>query len=336
VHSRILPADERKAVWQSTYRSILVPLDGSTFAEHAISYAVGVAEQMDAAIKLVHIHPSFETMEELWPHYVDNLTLRALKRRREVYLNEVVQRISKESSVRASSAVIIGQGVADTLRAVDFLGADFVVVATHARGLIGRFWLGDVVQRILRRVDMPVMVVRGDRAPVSFAAKNIRHVLTPVDGTATAERALKTAATFGSIVGAKQTLLQVIYLDPHFVIRHGAIRTDWVPSQKRELQALRYLDGLKKSLPIRNEKMHTKVISSDEHTGDVIRSFAERSGADLIAVTAHKRGILPRLLRESTAHYLIRKAGMPILFVPSDTKSERRVLEKGTRFAVPQ
>jgi nucleotide-binding universal stress UspA family protein len=174
---------------------------------------------------------------------------------------------------------------------------------------------------MLRRIEIPVMVVRGDRAPVSFAAKNIRHVLTPVDGTATAERALKTAATFGSIVGAKQTLLQVIHLEPNFVIRHGALRTDWVPSQKRELQASRYLHGLKESLPFSDDKMQTKVISTDDHTGDVIRSFAELSAADLIAVTANKRGILSRLIRECTAHYLIRKASMPILVVPSAAKS---------------
>jgi nucleotide-binding universal stress UspA family protein len=239
VHSRIRPADEPKAVWQSTYRSILVPLDGSTFAEHAIPYAVGVAEQLGAAIKLVHIHPSFDTMEELWPHYVDNLTLRALKRRTEIYLNEVIQRISKESSARASSALITGQGVADTLRAVHFLGADLAVVATHARGRIGRLWLGDVVHRMLRHAEVPVMVVRGDHAPVSFTPKTIRRMLIPVDGTSTAEHALKTAATLGDFVGAQQTLMKVIHLEPNFVIRHGALRTDWVPSPKRELQASR-------------------------------------------------------------------------------------------------
>jgi nucleotide-binding universal stress UspA family protein len=188
---------------------------------------------------------------------------------------------------------------------------------------------------MLRKVEVPMLVVRGDAAPVRFVPKKIHRMLIPVDGTATAERALKTAAKFGGALGAKQTLMQIIHLEPSFVIRHGRLHTDWVPSPKRELQASRYLRGLKKSLSIRNGNMQTKVINSDDHIGDVIRLCAERSAADLIAVSVHKRGILSRLLSESTAHYLIRKAAMPILVVPSVTKSEVRVQERASAIPLP-
>jgi nucleotide-binding universal stress UspA family protein len=299
---RILPADERHTVWRYKHRSILVPLDGSTFAEHAIPYAVGLAEQLGATLELAHIHPSYQTMDEFAPIYVDNATLRALKRRKRNYLNEVIQRISKQSMVLASGSVINGQDVADALRAVDFLDADFVVVATHARGLIGRFWSGGVVHRMLRHVEVPVMVVRGDHGPVSFAPKKIRRMLMPVDGTSTAEQALKTVATIAAIVGAEQTVMQIIRMEPNFVIRHGSLRTDWVPSQNRELQASRYLHGLKKSLSIPDVKMQTKVISSDDRIGDVIRSFAERSTSDVIAVTAQMIWLFSGLLLYCNAH----------------------------------
>src|SRR5688572_3655168 len=94
------PTDEPDIPRASVYRSILVPLDGSNFAEHAIPYAVGLAERSGAVLKLVHVHLAFEATDDLEPLNIDHATLQSFKRRKESYLNEVRQRISEVSSVR--------------------------------------------------------------------------------------------------------------------------------------------------------------------------------------------------------------------------------------------
>jgi nucleotide-binding universal stress UspA family protein len=38
------------------YRTILVPLDGSAFGEHALPFALTIARRSDASIELVHVH----------------------------------------------------------------------------------------------------------------------------------------------------------------------------------------------------------------------------------------------------------------------------------------
>ena len=37
-------------------RSLLVPLDGSPFSEHALPFALGIANRAGAAVQLVHVH----------------------------------------------------------------------------------------------------------------------------------------------------------------------------------------------------------------------------------------------------------------------------------------
>ena len=38
------------------FRSLLVPLDGSAFGEHALPLALGIARRCGARVRLVHVH----------------------------------------------------------------------------------------------------------------------------------------------------------------------------------------------------------------------------------------------------------------------------------------
>jgi nucleotide-binding universal stress UspA family protein len=209
------------------YRSILVPLDGSIFAEHAIPYAVGLAEQLGATLKLVRVHLAFGVMHDFRPLYFDDSTVRSMKRRKESYLSQVADRVSDVSSVRVSPSIVTGQDVADSLRHVDLFNADLVVMATHGRSAVGRFWWGSVVHHMLRQIDLPVILIRGDNTAVDYAGNRTRHIVIPLDGTSVAEQILEPVVNLGATVGAKHTLMQVVRLEPKHLIRHGALRTDW-------------------------------------------------------------------------------------------------------------
>ncbi len=43
------------------YRSLLVPLDGSAFGEHALPMALGIARRAGASVRLVHVHSPLES-----------------------------------------------------------------------------------------------------------------------------------------------------------------------------------------------------------------------------------------------------------------------------------
>src|SRR5688572_30304013 len=156
-------------------RSIVVPLDGSAFAEHAIPLALGIAEQCGAAVQLVHAVVPVNVPDA-------DSALTALKREKKKYLADVVQQLSAKTSMHVSSRTIDGRAVSQTLHEAGKINADLIVMATHGRGAVGRFWWGSFAHWLLQLVSIPVILVRGSSAPAIFKPKRINHVLLPLDG----------------------------------------------------------------------------------------------------------------------------------------------------------
>ena len=48
-------------------RSILVPVDGSNFAEHALPYALTIARRTGARLDLALVHTPFEVVSPSYP-----------------------------------------------------------------------------------------------------------------------------------------------------------------------------------------------------------------------------------------------------------------------------
>jgi nucleotide-binding universal stress UspA family protein len=232
-------------------------------------------------------------------------------------LSQVADRVSDVSSVRVSPSIVTGQDVADSLRHIDLFNADLVVMATHGRSAVGRFWWGSVVHHMLRQIDLPVILIRGDNTAVDYAGNRTRHIVIPLDGTSVAEQILEPVVNLGATVGAKHTLMQVVRLEPKHLIRHGALRTDWVPSKDGEAKALRYLEAVAQAMRGRSLNVQTRVVSSDDPISHVISLDAEQAGADLIAISSSARGTLARIFRHSTRNSLIRNARIPLFVGPT-------------------
>jgi nucleotide-binding universal stress UspA family protein len=123
---------------EDMYRSLLVPLDGSAAAEHALPIALSLARRFEAALKIVHVHAP------LWGVYgegglYDALLDRELREEMQGYLDGVIQRLSEATKVSLSSVLLQGR-VADAInRHAMESGVDLIVMTTQGRGLVARF-----------------------------------------------------------------------------------------------------------------------------------------------------------------------------------------------------
>ena len=64
---------------------------------------------------------------------------------------------------RVSLDVVVGPAAFEIVRHADERGADLLVLGSHGHGVIRRFLLGSVAERVLREAGCPVMIVP-DRA----------------------------------------------------------------------------------------------------------------------------------------------------------------------------
>ncbi len=141
------------------YKKILVPLDGSELAKKALGQAEKLARCFDSEIILLQIvpfMPIYGAPELVTPLIVDEKHKESAER----YLANLVEEL-KSKGHKASAMVKTGQQVATEI--IDFAkatGIDLIVMNTHGRSGISRWFLGSVTLKVLTRAETPILLVR--------------------------------------------------------------------------------------------------------------------------------------------------------------------------------
>jgi nucleotide-binding universal stress UspA family protein len=179
------------------YRTILVPLDGSNFGEHALPLALSIARRAEARLQLVHVHTPLQAIYTEMQLYDAELEAQ-MKERHGIYLDNLAAQIKKTSPVPLSTASLEGEVVAVLREYMAKIAADLVVLTTHGRGAFGRFWLGSVTDGLVRESPVPVLIVHPhDKVADLGTDPVLKQVLLPLDGTPLAEQIIEPALALG-------------------------------------------------------------------------------------------------------------------------------------------
>ncbi len=151
----------------ATYHKILVPLDSSDWAERALPHATQAARLHNAeVILLTAIKPSMH-------NYSDQMALAGvteisdqIKPGAESYLKGLRYQLRKEG-VMARCVIVEGDDPARAICTVARQEAvDLVVMSTHGRKGLARLLYGSVAYQIMRKLRVPVMLVRPEHTEV--------------------------------------------------------------------------------------------------------------------------------------------------------------------------
>jgi len=309
------------------FRSVLVPLDGSTFAEHALPYAVSIARHAGATLRLVRVLHRLEDIYFWAPLPGDSTEIDLHKQNRaeaHAYLEDVGKRLGNVGALPLVYDVIeegMEVGVTESIRA-DVVNnrVDLVVMTSHGRGAVARVWLGSVADELVRTLSVPLLLVRpGDTVPDLGHPVSLQHFLIALDGTALAEKMVEQAETLGKAMGAAFTLLRVVRPalfsgQPH---RHVSASAAAGSSEKFDSQGCKdtsdYLQKVAERMRADGKRVETRVVAVADQPAVAILEEAGICGADLIALETHGRRGLSRLLLGGTADKVIRGSSFPVL-----------------------
>jgi nucleotide-binding universal stress UspA family protein len=288
------------------YHSILVPLDGSPFGEHALPYALDIARRTSAKIHLAHVYviPQPE---------IDDTVNVELHAHELAYLEGLVARVQPHCAGPITTVQLDGPIATELHDYAMAIKADLVVMTTHGRGAVSRFWLGSVADKLVRQLPMPVLLVRPQGEAPDFAHAPARsHILIPLDGSALAEQILPHALVLGRLTQAEFTLLQAVPLviQAYGTELYGAGWDDQVLEQLRA-NAHAYLDGVAASL--RAESLRVRTVVMDGLPASAILEYARAQAVDLIALATHGRSGVARWLLGGVADKVVRGATLPVL-----------------------
>jgi nucleotide-binding universal stress UspA family protein len=160
------------------YRKILVPLDGTPFAEAALTYLT--RERIASEAELILL----QAVTPAVPPYVPGLMGDAAARLyneadtetqqllmgAEAYLQATGAALSRSCSWRTHTS--LGAAGPEILAAAKSENVDLIVLVTHGRHGLDRFLYGSVAQELLHHAEVPVLILPGEDAHIGAPEKH--------------------------------------------------------------------------------------------------------------------------------------------------------------------
>jgi nucleotide-binding universal stress UspA family protein len=141
------------------YQSILVPLDGSALAEAILPEIEKLARCMGARILLLRV-----SRAHVFPGKDPTKAEIQVVRRAEEYVAEIRDRLAAKG-LDAEAHVRYGAVAEEILTHSARNDVDLIAMSTHGRSGLGRWALGSVAEKIVRRSQKPVLLMRAKARP---------------------------------------------------------------------------------------------------------------------------------------------------------------------------
>jgi nucleotide-binding universal stress UspA family protein len=278
-----------------TMTTIVVPLDGSPFAERAVRPACSIAARLGSARVL---------LMQCAPDNVD------------VAQRQLDDRAALFSEVADVEARLVGNGdPAEVILATVATEPDAVLcMATHGRGGIGAAVLGSVAKQVVCRSNGPLVLV-GPRSRRALLQAERGRMLVSSDGSDFSNSIVPTAATWCERLDLEPWLTEVVGPDEDPEPAHRPVPNREVEAARERLDTL--AAEFRPATTARIEVLHGA-------PGRSIPSFAERLPAALIAIATHGRSGLTGITMGSVANEVVRHAPCPVLITrPTDDQACR-------------
>jgi nucleotide-binding universal stress UspA family protein len=298
-------------------RSIISPVDFSEQSRHALRWAGAFAAQFRSRLTVITVvNPLLAEAARI------RLSQDLAKAETDPALREFVAAAWPNGTGPSTRVVFktpIGDPAASViLETAHSEAADLIVMGTHGLGGVRKWLLGSTTERVLRRTDVPVLIVPppGDDSPIAHADEKLElsQVLAATDFSESSIVAIKTAVDLAAQFSARLVLAHVV-------------EPPTVPPHWRSL--------LEKSdeTPVADARTRLKALS-DEYCGpqgcetvvslgrpaDVIGSIALNRPAQLIVMglNSDQGRFAPR--PGSIAYRVVSSATVPVLVVPASDK----------------
>lgn len=269
----------------------LVALDGSRTSESVLPYVEALLRNEDADVTFAMAVPD------------DTLRHRQAARS---YLRAAALRMAEKGAF-ADFRILVGEPAGALVRFAEAEGYKRLVLCSHGKSGVRRILLGSVAEKVLRTSRRLVLVVHPRSA--AEPAPALKRIVLAVDGSRRSLTAERPVAELAQAQDAAMLLVNVVASSGREELPVGVVAENVFQAQRR-LKAL----GLQAKV----------AVLFGEPVAEILK-YAEKAGADLIAVATHGRRGAQRLLHGSVAEQLLRKGTFPLLVVRSGATPRTQV-----------
>jgi nucleotide-binding universal stress UspA family protein len=284
-----------------TFKNILVPVDFSENSKAAFEFAVGLAEDNKAKIKVVNINDDYALNSPLSdPLVMPNAkTLNEYEADLKKFLeaeDEEMGGTLVQRKVKIEHAIVIGNPVTELIKMSQSGNYDLLVMGTTGKKEFSEIMFGSTATQVSQKAYCPVLLV-----PSGSYYKGISSIVYACDFDHTAIKHVGIVADVAKTFEADVNLL--------FVKTADNDRMDYFHDAK-EIRTL---------FETQAPKVHvtTRVVEEDSVV-DGINKFSEEIRADLVTVITKHRNFWERLLHSSKTKEIAMYANEPVLVIHAD------------------
>ncbi len=291
---------------------ILVPLDGSPFAEHVLAHLPALSVGKETEVFLLQVLESNRYQAAIALETFDAGVLQRIREEAERYLKTKAREL-REQGYRAHAMIAEGDVAWNICQVAEAQEVDLIAMTTHGRTGLERLLLGSVADRVIRTATQPVYLVRPDREQAH--SLQVQRILVPLDGSELAELALIPAQDLARFHRASLVLVQVV--EPVEVYAEGYVYGEaYAPlpaTEELEKLAREYLDQVAQQL--RSQGFETEQVVLRARAPEGIVQASRDHGVDMVVMTTHGRSGLSRWVFGSVAEKVVRLSPCPLLLV---------------------
>jgi nucleotide-binding universal stress UspA family protein len=147
--------DTETVTAEKGFERVLVPVDFSNHAENALQVGAELAATFNARLDILHVLERPQYSEMQYPQPINEADLRA-------YAEDRMEALLKtcDTAVQCRHRIVSGYAADEIVAATDRVEGTLVVMPSHGLSGMERLLLGSVTERVLRRAQSPVLVLR--------------------------------------------------------------------------------------------------------------------------------------------------------------------------------
>jgi nucleotide-binding universal stress UspA family protein len=292
-------------------KKILCPVDFFPASDAAVNYTAGLAATYGAEVHLLHVISPI--VAGTYEYAIDTTDfMKEIEEQSVDEMNRLAKRLGA-SNITVEGKVRTGDVYDEIKRAIEDVKPDLIVMGTHGRRGVERWFMGSTTEKLLRHTPVPLVTISA-AGEKSSNAPRFRRILVTTDFSEGTADALAYAFSVAQENQSKVLLLHVLH----------DVSVD-VPGKYRES----LVSGVEKQLEdlVPAEAKTWCEIGTRVETGipyQVILQAIQDESADLLVMNIHGKGMLDRALLGSTAERVVRVASCPVMMIPPFKRKLKR------------
>ena len=261
---------------------ILVPLDGSLFAECVLPQVVAIGQAFNSKISLLHVLDKNKAGASA--QLFDLVNWQINKTGAKLYLDRISGQLEK-SQLQAEAVILEGRVTESINEFAQSQGMKLVILSGLGHNGLRKSGVSSVTHDIILNAPTSILIVRASRLEENPFMK----ILVPLDGSWRAENVLPIVALLARFHKSQIQIIHVV--KPPEMARHmppsqeDIDLSNRIVARNRE-EALQYLDQVRMLSPLAGIEVKTHLVVSD-NANVAIHELVDRENIDLVALSAH-------------------------------------------------